>query len=65
MERPGEEFQSNRKLDLFRPFQTAAVWIAIVRHAIIDFAVNPAGTTMAGKPVSGLKLTAKLDPEPR
>src|SRR6185503_11808530 len=37
LEGASEEFQSNRHLDFFRPFQPAAVWISIVRHAIVDF----------------------------
>src|SRR6476661_7697085 len=37
LEGASEEFQSNRQLDFFRPFQPATVWISIVRHAIIDF----------------------------
>src|ERR1044071_5348094 len=38
-----KELQSNRQLDFFRAFQTAAVRIAVVRHSIVDFSGESGG----------------------
>ena len=43
IERAREELQGNRQLNWVRPFQTAAVRIAIVRHAIVDFSGESGG----------------------
>src|SRR5688572_10326845 len=61
IERAREELQGNRQLNWFRPFQTAAVRIAIVRHAIVDFSGESGGHDDGGKAGFG----AEVDREAR
>jgi len=61
----GEKFHGNRRLIGLGTLQATAVGVIGVGHAVVDFACKTSGTTMAGKPLTGLRFTLQLPLAPR